>query len=722
MDSFRPRHFMLLPTMTCQASCRYCFAHKNGDRMSRETAVKAMEFISRIVKEDAEFQVVFHGGEPLLAGEDFFEWILPEMMERFGWQVKFGIQSNLWAITDKLAELFRRYRVSVGTSLDGPRDMCDEQRGEGYYARTKAGEALLEEHGLYAAEICTFTAQSAGRAAEVYFRSDRPYSVHGCVPALNMAAAGDNVDAEQMTRILMDTYEAYRADPAHGRVTTIDAMARGVLQEKGKICTFFDCVGTFAAIAPNGDVYGCQRFCGLEKYCFGNVKDNLTEEQILTGSAWKRLNEVRNGMKKACGACKKWNICMGGCPYNAITAGTEKDPYCKAYAAMFDRLRLDMALEMGETMLGKAGPAPVLSMAGERLHPWDAAQNRAKRCMAADKGKEKAAWSEKLACAWPEDNLNKLYLHVTFSCPLHCGHCYARGGERAVPPLSPERFAGIVSEAVDRRFRAVVITGGEPLIWEGFDRLCEYLRHLNRKGTRLILRSSFGMEIPSGRMGRMAELFDEIVISVDGDKETHDARRGKGKYDLTVRNLETAAAAKAKLSLAAAMDKEDCEGTPGESVRKLAKRLGIEKVRFRPVLPLGRAEGSGTAGWQLCGAETASDLPLYPRYTCGLGQNLYVEPDGKAYPCYAWCGEGKKLGNLGQESLETMLRRGTLYEYSRHTVDTNEKCRECEVRYLCGGICKAWVRNKDNVDSGDFDCKSRKQYYQQLAVLVKGEK
>ena len=99
------------------------------------------------------------------------------------------------------------------------------------------------------------------------------------------------------------------------------------------------------------------------------------------------------------------------------------------------------------------------------------------------------------------------------------------------------------------------------------------------------------------------------------------------------------------------------------------------------------------------------------RFSCGLGQNLYVEPNGDAYPCYAWCEKEKLLGNLGQITLFELLSKGELYEYCRHNVDTNEKCKTCEVRYLCGGICKAWVKDKHNIDSGDFDCTARKEYF-----------
>ena len=88
--------------------------------------------------------------------------------------------------------------------------------------------------------------------------------------------------------------------------------------------------------------------------------------------------------------------------------------------------------------------------------------------------------------------------------------------------------------------------------------------------------------------------------------------------------------------------------------------------------------------------------------------------------------EDKRLGlHVGDEGLhirdQALLDRGDLYEYQRCGVDTNEKCRACEVRYLCGGACRAWAKDRENPNSGDFDCASRKNYYLRLARKIEEE-
>ena len=207
MDTFRPENFMLLPTMACHAGCRYCFAKKTGEVMTRKTAEKALDFMACIAPERKDIHLTFHGGEPLLAGEDFYEWILPLLWQRFGRRVRLSIQSNLWDITDRLAELFREYHVSVGTSLDGPEDICDSQRGEGYYARTTAGMELLKKHRVGAGTICTIAAPNVNRAAEIFRESKQPYALHGAVPAIDSPSDEMSLSTEEMRTILGDSSE-----------------------------------------------------------------------------------------------------------------------------------------------------------------------------------------------------------------------------------------------------------------------------------------------------------------------------------------------------------------------------------------------------------------------------------------------------------------------------------------------------------------------------------
>ena len=81
--------------------------------------------------------------------------------------------------------------------------------------------------------------------------------------------------------------------------------------------------------------------------------------------------------------------------------------------------------------------------------------------------------------------------------------------------------------------------------------------------------------------------------------------------------------------------------------------------------------------------------------------NLYIGPRGECYPCYALMGKEHWLGNALEEGLTNVLKQNDRYRQA--TVDSNEKCRGCALRYLCGGFCRAWSVNGDP-DAAPRDC------------------
>lgn len=694
MPEFQPRNFMLLPTLECQASCRYCFGPNRGETML--CAGAAVDFIEKIAPRDGGLTLTFHGGEPLLAEKGYYTHILPLLRERFGFRLRLSLQSNLWALTDGMIELIRRYDMQIGTSLDGFPEMCDAQCGEGYFARTMEGIRRLRENGVTPHCICTFTPTFAGRAGEVFefFAHEHiPYSVHGAVRPLGRLPGELTVSADDLAQVLLDTFDAYRKRIGSNRVGTLDSMARGCLERKGSVCTFFDCLGKFAAIAPDGGIYACQRFCGQKEYALGNVRDLPSENDLVNSAAFRRLAEKQQKARAACGNCTHQAYCSGGCLYNMLAADSVKDPYCPAYQAVFDRLAPEMALEMGGIMTKRLSEkeAPVLAMAGDLPHPYDREADRYKRKWA-------LKWGQKWAPAYIyRKRLHKLFLQITSYGLPDCGHEKNNSGNECkipqmtgmpkVPDMSIIPEVSEVSEvpevpaldiwyavrdARQNGFRTVVISGAEPLIHSDIDNVLASIGEIDLKGMSLILHTSLGMELGRERLALLGEVFSEIMVS--------------GACEKALSNLQC------------------------------LKDLGYsDKIRLRSAdLNLSNSQVIPSEEGFTCGEGCTISGIFSARYTCGLGQNLYIAPDGGAYPCPAWRGREKLLGNIS-EGLEDILKKEAFIELSRHHVDTNEKCKECRVRYLCGGMCKARVRDRENLDSGEFDCSDRKVALLRLA-------
>jgi uncharacterized protein len=749
-------HFMLVPSLGCPAACSYCFGPHHGPVMSAATADAAVDFISRTTTSAKKLRLTFHGGEPLVAGPTLFRRVLDGLADRCApRRIDVALQSNLWLADDEFCQLFREYRVEVGTSLDGPKEITDRQRGPGYYAKTMRGIRRVQSSGLSVGCIATFTPESAPRWREVFdfFRSEQlDFSIHAAVPSLEHPTSPFALPPERYGDLLCEMLDYYVEHRRELTVSSLDHLYRSLAGGEGKVCSLRDCLGMFLAIDPAGDIYPCQRFAGRPAFRLGNLRDALTPDRLFSSPVARRFTDRQEKIHAECRDCAHLPYCEGGCPYNTWAAGnaaTARDPHCAAYRRAFDHIQRRLTAEMAaeenlraitESPLPERGHpllrrGPLIELAREGPHPSQVART-AKRIVAAvelARAPDLATAAARLVASGvcrtaqsataslenlrrqlhPEGTpLNNIYLHVTFDCQLRCSHCYACAGNGRAKSeqhseMSPEALAILVRESHTAGFQKIIITGGEPLLHSQRDRLLDALTVLRPelRPTALALRTNFALPFTPDDLSRIGAAFDQVIVSVDGDECTHDSRRGAGTYAATVRNLGAYMAAVgaangsadrwAELSLACVLPAADIRGEAGESVRALARSLGVKRTRFRPLLPLGRA-----AGWPEPPASEALGSHLDPREliesgfqpvaSCGLGQNLYVEPDGAAFPCYAYHLHHARLGRATGDGLRAVLDREAFRELARHTVDTNPKCRACEVRYLCGGACRAW--------------------------------
>ena len=66
---------MIIPTLGCPSSCSYCWSSdEKSPIMTMETVKEIVEWLK--VFRDDPVTFTFHGGEPLLAGADFYRQAL----------------------------------------------------------------------------------------------------------------------------------------------------------------------------------------------------------------------------------------------------------------------------------------------------------------------------------------------------------------------------------------------------------------------------------------------------------------------------------------------------------------------------------------------------------------------------------------------------------------------------------------------------------------------
>jgi MoaA/NifB/PqqE/SkfB family radical SAM enzyme len=124
-----------------------------------------------------------------------------------------------------------------------------------------------------------------------------------------------------------------------------------------------------------------------------------------------------------------------------------------------------------------------------------------------------------------------LILSITSNCNLKCAGCYAAATgtlceQKSKPPLNLEDWDRIIKEAADLGVFGFILAGGEPFLMPNLLDLCENFHD------RLFLIVSNGTAIRDHDFERLKRLKNVVVmVSIEGDKENTDKRRGKGVYE-----------------------------------------------------------------------------------------------------------------------------------------------------------------------------------------------
>ncbi len=124
---------VLKVTSICNLNCSYCYVFNKGDFsyekepdfVEKEVVEKTLWEIERYCKKNAikTFEIIFHGGEPLLIGKEFYRRFVYLARERIrSAELIFTLQSNGTLITEDWCKLFNELGICVGISLDGKRE------------------------------------------------------------------------------------------------------------------------------------------------------------------------------------------------------------------------------------------------------------------------------------------------------------------------------------------------------------------------------------------------------------------------------------------------------------------------------------------------------------------------------------------------------------------------------------------------------------------------
>lgn len=365
----RSFHVMAKPVAAaCNLACSYCYyLRRPGIGPSRRMSRDVLEaFVRDTLAAQADLPEVhfsWQGGEPLLAGLDFFREALA-LQERFrpaGVRVVNALQTNGTLLDAQWARFFSEHRFLLGISIDGPARFHDplrrDARGRASHAKALRG---LEAVQRWRVEFNTLTVvhRLNYRNGLGVYRFLRRIGVRHMqfIPLVErftrigeMAAplpADADADMAPWTappegfgQFLCDVFDEWLAhDVGSVFVQLFEEHVAALARLPADICVFStDCSST-PILEANGDLYSCDHYA-YSPYRLGNILETpigeLVRSERQRGFGRRKLDPL----PEDCTRCEFLVACLGGCPKHRFaesgSSGRMRNYLCPSYRLFF---------------------------------------------------------------------------------------------------------------------------------------------------------------------------------------------------------------------------------------------------------------------------------------------------------------------------------------------------------------------------------------------------
>jgi uncharacterized protein len=312
----------------CQLRCKYCFAStgdfgKGRKLMSFETGKHAIDFLLENSGDRPNLELDFFGGEPLMnfnVVKQVVEYARSREKE-YNKKFRFTITTNGLLLDDEKIEFINHEMSNVVLSIDGRKEVNDYFR------------VLPNGQGCYDMILPKYQKLVAGRG-------DKEYYVRGTFTNKNLdfsndvfalyEAGFDQISVEPV--VGDDDIYALTEKDLPAVFAEYEKLAQKLLdnEKNGKKFNFFHfmldldqgpcaikrlrgcgCGNDYVAITPDGDIFPCHQFVGIDEYKMGNIDEGTFDQKMKADFAKAHVYS-----KPDCRECWAKFYCSGGCNAN----------------------------------------------------------------------------------------------------------------------------------------------------------------------------------------------------------------------------------------------------------------------------------------------------------------------------------------------------------------------------------------------------------------------
>lgn len=332
-----PKHdvfsVLVKPTHKCNLDCKYCYDKPYRDRfgnavLSLETLDRFLDMLSKYAE---RVQFIWHGGEPTMAGKQWFHEVYKEVFPKYpmvDWD--FSLMSNGVALDEEWFNLFKTYNIEPGMSYNA--FYQDQLRVSSQTHQNPEKDAVLmkkleenlmlsKEMGAPVGVIDVITAVNYKHQIDIYEYYKKLGINAAMNPIFHTAQTEKNeleISAEAYAEEYLKYFQHWLYDPDGVRERSAVEMLSLVSGLCETTCTFKDCRYGWLALGPTGIFYPCDRYLD-DRYTMGSVYDINSIDEVWEHPGYKLyVSETAKRFNTHCKECGYWFACHGGCNASAF--------------------------------------------------------------------------------------------------------------------------------------------------------------------------------------------------------------------------------------------------------------------------------------------------------------------------------------------------------------------------------------------------------------------
>jgi uncharacterized protein len=342
------------PTPFCNINCSYCYLPRRSDRskLALDDLRRMFERVLLFPTIGDRVTVVWHAGEPLVLGSDYYEAAFSCIRDLCpsSLTLDHAMQTNGTLLTEKWCEFFKRWDVGLGVSIDGPRHIHDASRktrsGKGTYDKTVAGIQLLQRSDIpfYVITVLTkaalldpdgmFAFYNEFGIRDVGFNFEEQEGCHES-SSLNSPVHGEMALSffARFSELMTE-----RAFPIAVREFEEAIASVGFLQDEGPASNQLTPFG-IVTIDVNGNVFTFSpELAGYASrdfptFAIGNIFEH-SFDQLKSSAVLKKMTaQIDEGIALCRASCPYFRVCGGGAPSNKVfengSFATTETMYCR---------------------------------------------------------------------------------------------------------------------------------------------------------------------------------------------------------------------------------------------------------------------------------------------------------------------------------------------------------------------------------------------------------